>query len=185
MCRLATILMAPNYRRAHEFNSRAPYGVPDLKGRIRLGSRHMTTTARELEVTCTARSKTTGNQCRQPPIPGGTVCHYHGGNAPQVRAAALRRLTSARDKALARLTEQLEPSAEFPIDPGTLLSIVDKLTAKIELLEGRATERSESAHIRADITRQAIHIALDRVSARVQSGPVIDVAELPEVPEDT
>lgn len=27
-----------------------------------------------------------------PPIPGGTVCRYHGGNAPQVKEAAERRL---------------------------------------------------------------------------------------------
>lgn len=33
-----------------------------------------------------------GEPCRKPPIPGGTVCSAHGGSAPQVRAAAERRL---------------------------------------------------------------------------------------------
>lgn len=33
-----------------------------------------------------------GEPCRKPPIPGGRVCAAHGGNAPQVRAAAERRI---------------------------------------------------------------------------------------------
>ncbi|PTU55376.1 hypothetical protein DBB34_14565 [Sphaerisporangium cinnabarinum] len=33
-----------------------------------------------------------GGPCQKPPIPGGTVCPAHGGKAPQVRAAAERRL---------------------------------------------------------------------------------------------
>ena len=126
-------------------------------------------------VTCSATSKASGEPCKQPAIPGGTVCRYHGGGAPQVRARALARLEAARDAALARLTEALDPGATVPVDPGTLLAIVDKLTGKIELLQGRATERSESAHIRADLSAAAIHAALDRANDRVQPGAVIDV----------
>jgi len=43
-------------------------------------------------VRCTARAKSTGERCRQYPKPGSKVCHYHGGAAGQVRAAAQRRL---------------------------------------------------------------------------------------------
>ena len=34
---------------------------------------------------CTAMSKTTGERCRQPAVPGSSVCHYHGagGGAPR------------------------------------------------------------------------------------------------------
>ena len=39
-----------------------------------------------------ARSKRSGQRCKRTPIPGGTVCTMHGGAAPQVRAAARRRL---------------------------------------------------------------------------------------------
>lgn len=40
---------------------------------------------------CTARTKA-GRPCGNRPIPGGTVCRFHGGGAPQVRAIAARRL---------------------------------------------------------------------------------------------
>lgn len=44
-----------------------------------------------VSVTCSA-TKRNGKPCGLPPIRGGTVCHKHGGSAPQVRAAANRRL---------------------------------------------------------------------------------------------
>ena len=44
---------------------------------------------------CTAKSKTSGERCKNPPIPGGNVCHWHGGAAPQVRAASARRVFEA------------------------------------------------------------------------------------------
>jgi hypothetical protein len=45
---------------------------------------------------CSGTANSTGEQCRLPPIRGGTVCHKHGGSAPQVRAAAGRRLAEAQ-----------------------------------------------------------------------------------------
>lgn len=44
---------------------------------------------------CTATSNATGNRCRRSAILGGTVCYVHGGRAPQVKAAAERRLAEA------------------------------------------------------------------------------------------
>ena len=44
---------------------------------------------------CTATSKTSGRRCVKPAILGGTVCIYHGGSAPQVRAKAQERLNLA------------------------------------------------------------------------------------------
>lgn len=41
---------------------------------------------------CTGTSKQSGERCGRPAIPGGTVCNFHGGKAPQVVAAAQRRL---------------------------------------------------------------------------------------------
>lgn len=40
---------------------------------------------------CTGTNRA-GERCRRAAIPGGRVCWYHGGAAPQVRAAATRRL---------------------------------------------------------------------------------------------
>lgn len=50
---------------------------------------------------CSGRSKQTGEPCKQPPVPGAGVCRFHGGAAPQVRAAAERRALEARAAALA------------------------------------------------------------------------------------
>lgn len=52
-------------------------------------------TRRKDGVTCTAKSKSTGKRCGNPPIPGGTVCRIHGGNTPVVRAAGARRVFEA------------------------------------------------------------------------------------------
>ena len=43
---------------------------------------------------CTGTSRQTKKRCRLRPIPGGTVCKWHGGGAPQVKAAAQRRLAA-------------------------------------------------------------------------------------------
>lgn len=51
---------------------------------------------------CTARASGTGSRCRKAPVKGATVCASHGGNAPQVRAAAARRLATAEAVALAQ-----------------------------------------------------------------------------------
>lgn len=50
---------------------------------------------------CTARSKRTGEQCKNRPIPGGFVCRHHGGASPQ-----------AKRKAHERLQELVEPAIE-------------------------------------------------------------------------
>ena len=54
---------------------------------------------------CSAHSKQTGKPCTKTPIPGGTVCRYHGGQAPQVKAKALARLEALVDPAITRLAE--------------------------------------------------------------------------------
>lgn len=54
-------------------------------------------------VQCSARSKRTGNRCRRPAMLGGNVCRAHGGNAPQTRAKAQRRLEQAADSLVQRL----------------------------------------------------------------------------------
>lgn len=52
---------------------------------------------------CNGTSKQTGKPCQLFPVPGATVCRFHGGGAPQVRAAARRRL--AQQEAAASLAE--------------------------------------------------------------------------------
>ena len=62
---------------------------------------------------CTAHSKQTGLQCKRTPIPGGTVCRYHGGAAPQVKQAALERLMALQNPAIDRLGKLIDQEA-FP-----------------------------------------------------------------------
>ncbi|VBA47131.1 hypothetical protein LAUMK41_00489 [Mycobacterium attenuatum] len=52
---------------------------------------------------CSARSQRTGDQCRRPAARGANVCPVHGGSAPQVKAAARRRLDQAADVLVQRL----------------------------------------------------------------------------------
>ena len=55
------------------------------------------------EVRCTARSSRTGERCKKAAMLGGNVCRSHGGNAPQVKAKAQRRLQQAADALVQRL----------------------------------------------------------------------------------
>lgn len=45
----------------------------------------------EIHEACKAHSRA-NRPCKRPTVPGTTVCYYHGGNAPHVRAAGLERL---------------------------------------------------------------------------------------------
>lgn len=78
---------------------------------------------------CTA-STSAGRPCRRPPIAGGTVCATHGGSAPQVKAAAARRLQLAA--AARELAVLGEPIA---IDPAAaLLSLVHHKAGEVAWL---------------------------------------------------
>ncbi|GAA0897814.1 hypothetical protein [Pseudonocardia zijingensis] len=61
---------------------------------------------------CKATAKSTGNRCTQPAVPGAEVCRFHGGAAPQVRAAAAQRVV---EQQVRRLLADLEvPAVEDP-----------------------------------------------------------------------
>lgn len=62
---------------------------------------------------CGARAKHSGKPCKYPAIAGGTVCRFHGGGAPQVKAKALERLQAYQNKAIDRLF-QLAEQTQFP-----------------------------------------------------------------------
>lgn len=55
-----------------------------------------------MKVLCVATNRH-GNPCGLPPIRGGTVCHKHGGSAPQVVRAAKLRAQLASDTVMGRL----------------------------------------------------------------------------------
>lgn len=61
---------------------------------------------------CTATAKNSGVTCKNEAIPGGTVCRMHGGAAPQVRNAAIKRLHDAVPTAIANLIEKQKSQIE-------------------------------------------------------------------------
>lgn len=83
---------------------------------------------------CTARSSRTGAPCQKWPINGGTVCRTHGGAAPQVKAAAERRLEDLRPAAVNYL-DWLLTQRDFPsAGLGAAKDVLDRN-------DGRPTEK--------------------------------------------
>lgn len=51
------------------------------------------------EQRCTATSRQTGRRCGARRVPGATVCHWHGGKAPQTKAKAEERVRTEAARA--------------------------------------------------------------------------------------
>lgn len=87
---------------------------------------------------CTARAKSTGKQCQRAPILGGSVCLAHGGRAPQVRAAAARRLE----------VEEVEAEVRNLIAFEAIEGVTNPLAVLSELASrALATERALAARV--------------------------------------
>jgi hypothetical protein len=84
---------------------------------------------RRLKHRCTAHSKTTKMRCRRPAIPGGTVCYYHGGAAPQVQASAKERLAALVDPAIDRMVKLIK-SKRDPVALGAVKDVLDRAGLK-------------------------------------------------------
>jgi hypothetical protein len=70
-------------------------------------------------VWCRAHSKQSGAPCKKLAVPGATVCRNHGAGAPQVRAAAARRVEEqrVRGEVAARIEEVAAAAASMhPIE---------------------------------------------------------------------
>lgn len=90
-------------------------------------------------VPCHAHTKA-GKPCRGRPVPGAKVCRYHGGNAPQVRAAGQRRLAA----------QKIEADAEAAVAQMGLLSVEDPLLELSKLAAGsRAMLETLGARVNA------------------------------------
>lgn len=84
---------------------------------------------------CSARKKD-GTPCRRAPINGASVCRVHGGAAPQVVAAAKRRLMEASKDMAALLMRIAEDEAVPPaVRLGAIRDVLDRagVTAKTEV----------------------------------------------------
>lgn len=127
----------------------------------------MTSTAALPYVPCHAKTKR-GGQCRQRPIPGGKVCRYHGGGAPQVRAAGQRRLAAIKiekdaQAAVARMgVENVEdPLGELSKMAAGSRAMVEALGARVNALSDiEAWDDKSAPHAR--VALEAYERALDR-----------------------
>lgn len=75
---------------------------------------------------CSATSKAKGVQCGRSAIPGGTVCGYHGGRAPQVKRKAEERLRALVDPALGALGELVRQKKVPPVRLAAARDILDR-----------------------------------------------------------
>lgn len=79
---------------------------------------------------CTATAQSTGERCKQPAIPGGNVCRYHGGAAKQVQKKAQERLDEMADSTTATIQSQIEDlKAEYEVaeDADEKLAIMSEM----------------------------------------------------------
>jgi hypothetical protein len=86
-----------------------------------------------LSVQCHAVSKRSGKQCRRMAMAGTTVCAMHGGMAPQVKAAAARRL--ALGEAMGELHRMGVPIDVEPAD--AMLDMVREAAGNVAFLRRR------------------------------------------------
>jgi hypothetical protein len=90
---------------------------------------------------CRAKSKRSGERCRRFPIPGGVVCHIHGGAAPAARAKARERMVVAAARADAerlltyeavdRMTDPLEALGRLAVEA---LAMKEALASRVNAL---------------------------------------------------
>lgn len=80
---------------------------------------------------CTAISKGSGKRCRRAAIHGATVCRMHGGAAPQVKAAAARRVAEAEAQQAAAQT-YIRLTGQQPDNP---LEALKQLAGRFHAIE--------------------------------------------------
>lgn len=104
---------------------------------------------------CTAHSSRTGKRCKKAPMKGLTVCLAHGGGAPQVAAAAKRRVVEQEAAAeLARLdVEPLnDPLSQLALLAAQAVAWKDAMAARVNALTSLRYEGTGSGEqLRAEV----------------------------------
>lgn len=116
---------------------------------------------------CHAHTRS-GRQCRNRPVPGTKVCRYHGGAAPQVRAAGQRRLAAAKIEAdaAAAVAQMGLMTVEDPLGELSKLAagsraMLESLGARVNALSDIETwDDKQAPHAR--VALEAYERALDR-----------------------
>lgn len=124
---------------------------------------------------CKAKAKHSGNPCKRWAIPGGTVCASHGGNAPQTRDAANRRVAAQAIEAdiEATLAHEGIEAIEDPLDElGKLASsaraLMHNLGSRVNALEEIETwDEKNAPHVRVAV--ELYERAMDRTHRLLDS----------------
>lgn len=96
---------------------------------------------------CTAKSKRTGSRCKRAPVVGGRVCAVHGGAAPQVKAAAERRVAAQALEANARAVlafEAVEPLTDPVLE---LAELAAEVKATVRALGQRVNALQDPRYV--------------------------------------
>ena len=75
---------------------------------------------------CTATSKSSGKRCGKSAIPGGNVCRFHGGAAPQVKKRAEERLAALVDPAIGFLGRALRKKGVSSVQYQAAKDVLDR-----------------------------------------------------------
>jgi hypothetical protein len=109
---------------------------------------------------CTATSVMTGERCKRRPHPGSNTCVKHGSGAPQVRAAAERRLADAKAIELASRVQVELPQFRTPGDAARyMLSQVTRRAAQFGALSDQLqsavyVDRAGQERVRAVLSEE-------------------------------
>lgn len=75
---------------------------------------------------CSAKSKQSGEQCKNYAIAGGTVCRFHGGAIPSVRRKARLRLAALVEPAISTLAREMVKAEKSADRQRAANSILDR-----------------------------------------------------------
>lgn len=87
---------------------------------------------------CGAKAKSTGNPCTRPVVRGANRCRFHGGSAPQVKAAAaarLQRQSAVQAAATFGLPREVDPRDALLEEVYRTAGVVDWLQQKVRALQ--------------------------------------------------
>ena len=88
--------------------------------------------------TCTARSRRSGERCKNPPVTGSTVCRMHGGTTKQAKSKAAERILTAKirgELAKADIEPITDPAAAYADLAGEQWAFKELARQQIEVLE--------------------------------------------------
>jgi hypothetical protein len=111
---------------------------------------------------CTAKSKTTGKQCKNLPIVGGTVCVSHGGSIPAVKAAAQRKMIALIDPALAVLYRAMFECDEWPSKIRAALGVLDRAGMGVASTLTLDTEKTDLSQLSMAELRERARVVTQR-----------------------